>query len=210
MKKRNIRAACFLPWAVLVLSAAAPAAADDLTIRIPAAQGVVGAEARIPVLAEKAADLGAIEFDLVYDARLLEFVSLAAGPMNTGMVDSRLVRPGLVRVGSIAEPALSGDGTLFVAAFKVLGSGTGMLEIRNFKANAGTTGAELKAALSAGSISVPEAAGPAGGAGSPPWTSQVPPPIWWIAGALLGLVLVLLVWDAYLLGKLRAFKAKSS
>jgi hypothetical protein len=210
MKMRDFRAACFLPWAMLVLAAAVPAAADDLTIRIPAAQGVVGAEARIPVLAEKAADLGAVEFDLVYDARLLEFVSLEAGPMNTGMVDSRLVRPGLVRIGSIAEPALSGDGTLFVAAFKVLGSGTGILEIQNFKANAGTTGAELKAAFSAGSISVPEAGGPAVKAGLSSWTSQVPTPMWWIAGGLLGLLLVLLVWDAYLLGKLKAFKSKNN
>jgi hypothetical protein len=195
---------------VLILSAAAPAAADDLTIRIPAAQGVVGAEARIPVLAERAADLGAVEFDLVYDARLLEFVSLEAGPMNTGMVDSRLVRPGLVRIGSIAEPALNGDGTLFVAAFKVLGPGTAALEIQNLKVNAGTTGAELKAALKAGSLTVPEAGGPAAKPGLISWTAQVPTPMWWIAGVLLGLVLILLFWDAYLLGKLKAFKTKSS
>ncbi len=177
--------------------------AADLTIRIPAANGTVGGETKVPILFERAADLGAIEIDLAYDSRLLEFVNLEAGRMNGGLVDFKLVRPGLLRIGSIAEPSLNGEGELFVITVKVIGPGTASLEFQRVKANAGSSGAEIPAIPQSGTLTAQTAAPPGLTSAPAASTGGVPNGIWVLVAGLVVVILALSVWIAVLLGRRR-------
>jgi len=211
------KAVLFSICAWFFYSASASVAAS-LTVRIPATDAVVGTEIKVPIMIEHAADLGAVEIDLAYDSRLLEFVKLEAGRINSGMVDFKLVRPGLVRIGSIAEPSLSGDGELFVIALKVLGLGKSSLDFQRVKANAGTSGAEIPITPQSGTLTAQAAAPPT----ATPTPSRTPASAatgpsaaggyvtprggganWiWMVGAGLGVgILILLVAIAFLLGR---------
>lgn len=192
----------------------ARSAGPNLIIRILSSDVAVGSEVKVPILVEGAADLGAIELDFAYDPALLEFVTLEAGRMNSGMVDFKLVRPGLVRIASISEPSLSGDGELIVLAFKVLKEGTGAMDFARAKANVGTSGAEIPTTLQSGVLNA--RAAPATTA-SPPAKKPAPvssaaanfvPPSgknssWvWLLLAGLGLgILILLMGISYLFGR---------
>jgi hypothetical protein len=192
-----------------LLGPAAALPAEDLTISLPSIRAMAGAEVRVPISVDKAVDLGALEIDLAYDARILEFVSLEPGPMNTGMVESRVVQPGLLRIGSIAEPSLAGSGILFVAAFKVVASGKTTLEFRSVKANAGATGAEFKVAAQSGLLTVSDVAAPAGKEASSSWIKNVPKEALWIMGGLFAVIIGLLLWIMFLLGRIRTYKVKT-
>lgn len=154
-----------------LLCAFASPARGDITIRIPSSQAVVGAVARIPIIVERAADLGTIEATLTYDASRLEFVGVENGPLNTGLVEHQLVRPGELRIGCVAEPPLSGDGELFVVSMKVVGAGTASVTFDRVKLNAGSNGAEIPALVQAGVVTI----GDAGGTPPPPSRSQPGP-----------------------------------
>ena len=158
-------AAKFLIWAGLIFFLPAVLPAVELTVRIPPAEAVVGTVVRVPIVLENAADLGAVEIDLEYPPNILEFINLEPGGLNPGMVEFKIVQPGLLRIGSISEPALNGNGDLFLISFKVLGPGTASLDFRKVKASEGASGAEIPTTSKAGAITAQSAAAPAAGGG---------------------------------------------
>jgi len=160
----------FLTWAGLIISLPTMLPAVELTLRIPPAKAIVGTEIRVPIAVENAADLGAVEIDLEYPPNILEFINLEPGSLKPGMLDFNIVQPGLLRIGSISEPALQGNGDLFVMAFKVIGPGTASLDFRRVIANEGSSGAEIATKPESGTVTaqaavsaVPPAAGAARG-----------------------------------------------
>jgi len=158
-------AAKFLAWAGLIFSLPAMLPAVELTVRIPPTEAIVGTVVRVPIALENAADLGAVEIDLEYPPNILEFINLEPGGLNPGMVEFKIVQPGLLRIGSISEPALNGNGDLFLISFKVLGPGTASLDFRKVKASEGASGAEIPTTSKAGAITAQAASTPAAGGG---------------------------------------------
>ena len=162
----------FLICAGLIFSLPPMLPAGELTLRIPPAAANVGIVVRVPIVLENAADLGAVEIDLGYPSDILEFINLEPGGMNPGMVEFKVVQPGLLRVGSISEPALNGSGELFLISFKVLSPGTASLDFRKVKASEGASGAEIPTKPQSGIITAQaavSAAAPAAGAGGTNW-----------------------------------------
>lgn len=168
-----MRSCTFLTAGLATLLLNQAPVSGPITIRIADAQGVAGTEARIPIVVERAADLGTIDATFTYDPGLLEFVSLAAGPLNTGLTESSLVRPGVLHLGSVADPPLAGDGELFVVTMKILGAGTAALAFERVKLSAGSTGTEIPAVAQAGTFTAQTAGGTPPPPGPPP---PGPPP----------------------------------
>ena len=159
-----MRKAAKIPaWAGLIFFLPAMLPAVELTLRIPPAKAIVGTETRVSIVAENAADLGAVEIDLEYPPNILEFINLEPGSLQPGMIDFNVVQPGLLRIGSISEPALNGQGDLFLISFKVIGPGTASLDFRRVAASEGASGAEIPAKPQSGTITA-QAAGSAGSA----------------------------------------------
>ena len=163
-------------WAGLIFFLPTMLPAVELTLRIPPTKAIVGTETRVSIVAENAADLGAVEIDLEYPPNILEFINLEPGSLQPGMIDFNVVQPGLLRIGSISEPSLNGQGDLFLISFKVIGPGTASLDFRRVAASEGASGAGIPAKPQSGTITA-QAAGsavlPAMGSGRTNWAPVI-------------------------------------
>lgn len=141
-----------LGWSGFGWSGSAQAAA--VVLSAPALSGSADAELKVPIRVRGAAGIGAAQADLVYDPAVLEFRAVEPGPLLTGLVDSNVVQPGRLRMAMATNQAVTGDGELFIATFKVLGGARSPLTLENGRAWALADGADVAVALEPGQLTV--------------------------------------------------------
>ena len=148
-----------------------------------------GSEVTLPVSIKGARDLGAFQFEMLFDEEILEIVNVTRGSgMPPVLLDFNVVRPGLLRIALAGSEPIDRD-TRIDVRIRGLAAGSGALELQEVKGWALTTGYELLTEAMPGQVTVT--------AGSP------------ISGTLIAVILMLIVIAVIVL-LLRMRKSKVS
>jgi hypothetical protein len=98
------------------------AQADSLSLQIAELQAAAGSEVAVPVVAEAASGLGALQTEVVFDPQHLEPLGVEAGSLlANALLDGNIVDRGRLRVALVSGEPVAGSGELLVLRFKVLG-----------------------------------------------------------------------------------------
>ncbi len=117
----------------LALGVSLVAWASSVTLVVGSVKGASGAKVEVPISVRAAQQLGALQFELVYDPAVLEAHTVEKGSMPQEItVGSNVVSPGRLRVvmNAPARESISGDGTLLKALFTVKGQDGKGCELR--------------------------------------------------------------------------------
>jgi len=116
--------------ALLILIASSVVASierpSSLKLVVGNIQGAPGAKVELPIEAQAAQQLGALQMELIYDPGILEPLSVEPGTLSADLtVDHHVAIPGRLRIvmNASARESVSGDGTLLKAIFNVKGTG---------------------------------------------------------------------------------------
>ena len=91
---------------------------------IPAPTIALPKEIAVPIFLEGAANVGSLEFVLLYDPAVLEVINVEGGTLaSNALLDSSTRTPGLVWAGMIDANGMNGDGPAAVVKFRVIGNG---------------------------------------------------------------------------------------
>jgi hypothetical protein len=82
----------------------------------------VSGELEVPVNAEGAEGVGSLEFFLAYDSAVLEATGVEKGTLaSNAMMEFSIETPGQVWVGMVDANGMSGDDSLVIISFRVIG-----------------------------------------------------------------------------------------
>ena len=129
---------------------AAPAPAPAPTKPLPQ-------EVSIPINAEDASNIGALHLELVYDPAVLEPIEVEKGILTgNAMLESNIDTPGRAVIGMIDAAGISGDGSLAVISFRVVGTNgiTSALTLEKVVAHDVTTLIDVSTRAISGSFTV--------------------------------------------------------
>jgi len=111
-----------------------PGQLATVAIYLPAGTVPVGSETKLPInIRTGGTEIGALQFDLVYDSALLEAVKVDAAGGVSGLTDFHVTGPGRVRVAFASSEPLR-EGEVFVATVRGLAEGQSSLRIENARA----------------------------------------------------------------------------
>jgi hypothetical protein len=157
MKKLSI---IFLALMGLLLIGTASAA---VMVTIPSGTVGAGAKATIPISVAGASNLGAMDVTISYDPAVLKFSKAELGELSTnGIVEGNEVQPGVAKISFADTKGISGDGTLLLVTFEVVGAKGASTALN---AGARAFGLDLKdmpASAQGGTITVSQTAGKSG------------------------------------------------
>lgn len=128
---------------------------DALTIFPPTETRInIGSETVMPISIMGAQDLGALQFELVYDEQILEIVNINNGPgMPPVLLDFNVVEPGLLRVALAGSEPIEGDTRLEVHLLG-LAAGSGTIQFQEVQAWELATGYEMLTESRSGQVIV--------------------------------------------------------
>jgi hypothetical protein len=135
-----------------VVATPVPAAATP----VPAAPAKV---ISVPILATRAANVGSLEFVLVYDSAKLEFAQVERGLLSgNALIDSSSSEPGRLWAGIIDIQGMSGSGPVAVVKFRVRDgvSGAMPLSLQNISAFDANTLVDIVTGSTPGEFNVTE------------------------------------------------------
>jgi hypothetical protein len=122
-----------------------------MTLKLPEASGATGSEVKVPVDIEGSKGCGALQFNVTYDPAVLEAKGVEEGGVLSGaMLTCNVAAPGVLKVAVIAQQPLSGDGTLAVVTFRVVGGGNCPLGIDGPRAWEHASNLEMQVAVAPG------------------------------------------------------------
>jgi len=113
-------------------------------------------EVSIPINAENANNIGALHLELVYDPAVLEPTEVEKGVLSgNAMLEFNIDMPGRVVIGMIDAAGMSGDGSLVVVSFRVIGKeGTRTLDLEKVAAHDAASLMDVPTKATAGSFTV--------------------------------------------------------
>ena len=129
---------------------------------VPSATRVPAAPAKVisvPILATRAANVGSLEFVLVYDSAKLEFAQVERGLLSgNALIDSSSSEPGRLWAGIIDMQGMSGSGPVAVVKFRVRDgvSGAMPLSLQNISAFDANTLVDIVTGSTPGEFNVTE------------------------------------------------------
>ena len=129
---------------------------------VPSATRVPSAPAKVisvPILATRAANVGSLEFVLVYDPAKLEFAQVERGLLSgDALIDSSSSEPGRLWAGIIDIQGINGSGPVAVVKFQVRDgvSGAMPLSLENIAAFDASTLVDIVTGTTAGEFNVTE------------------------------------------------------
>ena len=160
--------------------------AASVKISVGSQEGAPKSDIAVPISLAGASAVGAIEFDLAYDANVCTATKIEKGALaaNT-MLESSVSKPGRVRIALVSQAGISGDGVLATVHFTAAASaGKSNLAIEDArawvvpKAREGMAGTQhlidAQVIAASGTLAV---------------TGQMP---WWIFGGAFIVLLLLL------------------
>src|SRR5512144_1105302 len=133
------RAFCtFITLLVLILltpsTGGQPGQSATVRISLPAGTASVGSETKLPInIRTGGTEIGALQFDLVYESALLEALKVDAAAGISGLTDFHVTSPGRVRVAFASSEPLQ-EGEVFVVTVRGLAEGQSSLGIENARA----------------------------------------------------------------------------
>jgi hypothetical protein len=148
--------------------------AATMTLRVASVEGERDSVVSVPISATGVVNVGALQFDLVYDPQVLRADTVTRGtPGGNALVDFNASVPGRLRIGMVTTEGIGSDGTIANASFQLTGDAGASTSLTIENARAWDTPAHLEVLVSAeaGRVSVVAA--------SPPWL---------VIGAVIGLV----------------------
>lgn len=120
-------------------------------------QAVVGpTEIRVAINLVGAANLGSLEFVLVYEPDVVEVTSVETGSLSDkSLLESSAATPGVLWTGMIDADGMNGDGAAAIVTFRVVKSGVSnsLLILQNVVAYDATSLLDIIVEASVGSIS---------------------------------------------------------
>ena len=129
---------------------------------VPSATRVPAAPAKVisvPILATRAANVGSLEFVLVYDSAKLEFAQVERGLLSgDALIDSSSSEPGRLWAGIIDMQGINGSGPVAVVKFRVRDgvSGAMPLSLESIAAFDANTLVDIVTGTTAGEFNVTE------------------------------------------------------
>jgi len=129
---------------------------------VPSATWVPAAPAKVisvPILATRAANVGSLEFVLVYDPAKLEFAQVERGLLSgDALIDSSSSEPGRLWAGIIDMQGINGSGPVAVVKFRVRDgvSGAMPLSLESIAAFDANTLVDIVTGTTAGEFNVTE------------------------------------------------------
>ena len=129
---------------------------------VPSATQVPAAPAKVisvPILATRAANVGSLEFVLVYDSAKLEFAQVERGLLSgDALIDSSSSEPGRLWAGIIDMQGINGSGPVAVVKFRVRDgvSGAMPLSLESIAAFDANTLVDIVTGTTAGEFNVTE------------------------------------------------------
>lgn len=138
----------------LTLASCAPKAAPT---PVPAPTKTLPEEVSIPINAEDASNIGALHLELVYDPAVLEPTEVEKGMLaGNAILESNIDTSGRVVIGMIDADGISGDGSLVVVSFRVVGKDgmTTALALEKVAAHDATTLMDIPIKGTSGSFTV--------------------------------------------------------
>ena len=129
---------------------------------VPSATQVPAAPAKVisvPILATRAANVGSLEFVLVYDSAKLEFTQVERGLLSgDALIDSSSSEPGRLWAGIIDIQGINGSGPVAVVKFQVRDgvSGAMPLSLESIAAFDANTLVDIVTGTTAGEFNVTE------------------------------------------------------
>ena len=129
---------------------------------VPSATRVPAAPAKVisvPILATRAANVGSLEFVLVYDPAKLEFAQVERGLLSgDALIDSSSSEPGRLWAGIIDMQGINGSGPVAVVKFRVRDgvSGAMPLSLESIAAFDANTLVDIVTGTTAGEFNVTE------------------------------------------------------
>jgi Cohesin domain len=132
--------------------------AATTTFQVESAEGKPGGTVDVPVQAIGAPDLGALQTELVYDAKVLTPVDVSRGSLagNDVLMDWNIKPEGRLIFGLATLNAIKGDGPIAILHFKVIGGAgsSSALTPENSKAWESGSHAEVLVKTVAGTVTV--------------------------------------------------------
>ena len=161
---RSVRTICYLVLGLtLLVTATALAAGAVVTLNPPAAAATVGSEFTTDVTIKGSEAVLGFQFDVVYDANLVELTSFDLGPwLGTSGRSPAKLGPAFSKDGGRAtvgaytlgqQAGAGGDGLMVTLHWKAKANGTVDLELQKLQL-AGAGGTALPGEISAGKVNV--------------------------------------------------------
>lgn len=180
MKTQSVLRLLGLVLFIALLAIAQIAHAATVTLRPGSVEGAPNSVVQVPIQIEGAKGIGAIQFDVFYDASVVQAQPVTRGIVagNNALMDSNVVQPGMLRVVFATTEAISSDGIFATMRFTVTGKSgqRSAIKLENTQAWEAGTHAEALIKTEPGNVTV---------------TDELP--LWLILGALCICLLLLLV-----------------
>ena len=165
----------------IVISGTHAALAATTTFRVASVEGKSGSTVDVPIQAVGAPGLGAVQLELLYDAKVVTPDSVSPGSLtgSGALLDSNPQTAGRLVIGLATLKSIQGDGPLLIVRFKVVGAtgSSSPLTLQNSKAWESGSHAEVLVKTEAGKVTVV--------GGFPSW-------LWLLIALLVILLLVIL------------------
>lgn len=126
MRERWVLRLAAVALAAAPLLRAQAAGATTVTVRAASTRAAAGQSVSIPIDLRGARDIGAMHLELVFDAAILQPDTVERGALLGGgnaLMESNTSYPGRVVISLISLQGISGDGTVAMVRFRVLGKG---------------------------------------------------------------------------------------
>lgn len=142
-------------WSTIFLLFSPKSFADSLSVFPPPETNMkTGSEFTLPISVTGARDLGALQFDVLFNEEIIEIVNVTQGSgLPPVLLDFNVVHPGLLRVAMAGSEPVDGNAKIELR-IRGLAAGTGSIDVKEVKAWELTTGFELLAESTPGTVSV--------------------------------------------------------
>ncbi len=98
--------------------------ASTVTVRVGTVTGTAGARVDVPLQVTNGADIGAIQFDVLFDSAIAQVITVTRGAAAgaNAVLEFNAAEPGRVRVGVASAEGLKGEGVLATVGLTVTGN----------------------------------------------------------------------------------------
>lgn len=106
-----------------------------MSLKVSDATGKVGEDVRVPIVVEKAENLGSMDLVIAYNAELLKVKSVGKGELNKGLISSNTnEQNGIISIAIADSKGINGNGEIAVITFNALKEGSSDVTIVGAKA----------------------------------------------------------------------------
>jgi hypothetical protein len=124
MKTQTLLRFCVFVCVLALLVFAPTVLGATVTLRVASVEGAPNSVVEVPIQITGANNIGAVQFDVMYDPAVVKAQSVARGPAagDNALLESNPAQPGRLRVGYASAEGMKSDGIFATMRFAVTGS----------------------------------------------------------------------------------------